>query len=93
MSARRLLLAAILTGGIAAPIGTFAEDNMMTQKMPPPGVQLPVEAKLPVFTGATRFLFAGLILLAVLRGTKYTASVVLLPPKKADGSNPAEPSK
>jgi thiol-disulfide isomerase/thioredoxin len=72
MNARRLVLAPILAvllaGGIAVPIGTFAEDNMMTEKMPPPASPLPVEAKLPALTGAIGWLNSPPLTPASLRG-------------------------
>src|SRR5256712_4613500 len=68
MKATWLLLAAILTSAIGAPIETFADDKRVVQQMTPAAVQLPIEGTLPSLGSATEWLNSQPLTAAGLRG-------------------------
>ena len=63
----QLGLAALLSGAIAAPLVTFAQDNSV-ERMTLAATQLPVEAALPSLGGATGWLNSQPLTAAGLRG-------------------------
>lgn len=68
MKASQLLLAAILTSAIAAPIETLAEEKSAVQQTTPAPVRLPIEGELPSLGGATGWLNSPPLTAAGLRG-------------------------
>jgi len=68
MKTSSLLLAAILAGGIAAPVETSAEDKKMVQPTPSAAAQLPIEGAFPSLAGATGWLNSPPLTAAGLRG-------------------------
>jgi thiol-disulfide isomerase/thioredoxin len=68
MKANQLLLAAILTNVIGAPIETLAEDKSVVQPMTPSAVRLHIEGELPSLGGATGWLNSPSLTAAGLRG-------------------------
>jgi thiol-disulfide isomerase/thioredoxin len=68
MKANQLLLAAILTSAIGAPIETLAADKSVAQKMTPSAVKLPIEGELPSLGSATGWLNSQPLTTASLRG-------------------------
>jgi thiol-disulfide isomerase/thioredoxin len=68
MNTGRLLLATILAGAIAAPIGAMAEDKSVAQQTTRPAVKLPIEGEFPSLGGATAWLNSPPLSPADLRG-------------------------